>query len=184
MVEIGIHPPQPSPHPNFWIEGGENFGLGSICFTPSLSVYRLIQPFHISSSHPISRYKYDEWLDKVEIGIWALKCLSQPIFWSWSGTNLAWPKPIFRTQSECVRTYSGNSQHPNHSNLSPLVYSMVKHGLEWNSSSTTITTLLLLSHRGWKFWLGVPTPTSHTKIECVQTDSAISYQLIPSNLSL
>eukprot|EP00956_Cyclotella_meneghiniana_P008211 scaffold10919_cov38-Cyclotella_meneghiniana.AAC.2 len=27
-------------------------------------------------------------------------------------------------------------------------------------------------------------PTSHTKIEWVQTDSAISYQLNPSNLSL
>ena len=27
MVEIGIHPPQPSPHPAFWVTGGEHFGF-------------------------------------------------------------------------------------------------------------------------------------------------------------
>ena len=32
MVEIGIHPPQPSPHPNFWVEGGEIFGYKAPTF--------------------------------------------------------------------------------------------------------------------------------------------------------
>ena len=60
-------------------------------------VYRLIQPFHISSTHPISHYKYNEWLDKVEIGVWALKCVHGPIFWSWVGTILALSEPTFCT---------------------------------------------------------------------------------------
>ena len=59
-VEIWIHGPQPSPHLEFWVEGGENFALGSLRFTPRLSVYRLIQPFHISPTHPISHHKYNE----------------------------------------------------------------------------------------------------------------------------
>ena len=87
----------------FWL-------MRSLHFTPSLSVYRLIQPFHISLTHPISHYKYNEWLYKVESGVWALKC-----------TNLAWPKPTFPTQIECVLNDSGNSQHLNPSNLSSLV---------------------------------------------------------------
>ena len=149
MVEIGIHLPQPSPHHNFWVEGGENFGSGSLRFTPSLSVYRLTQPFHISLTLPISHYKYNEWLYKVEIGVWALKWSPQPVFWSWRGANLAWPKPTFRTQIECVLTDSGNSQHLNPFNLSPLVWWMVKEGWDWNSSPTTITTPQLLSHRWW-----------------------------------
>ena len=46
---------------------------------------------------------------------------------------------------------------------------MVRQGLDWNSSSTTITTPPLLSHGWWKFRLQVP--TFHTKIGCVQTYS-------------
>ena len=53
---------------------------------------------------------------------------------------------------------------------------MIRHSWDWNSSSTTITTPRLSSHGWWKCWLRVP--TSHTKNECVQTDSAISYLLI------
>ena len=94
--------------------------LRSLHFTPRLSKYRLIEPFHISLTLPISHYKYNEWLDKVEIGVWALKWSPQPVFWSWVGTNLAWPKPTFCTQIECVLTDSGNSQHLYLSNLSHL----------------------------------------------------------------
>ena len=36
----------------------------------------------------------------------------------------------------------------------------------------------------WVVKIFAAAPTSHTKIEWVQTDSAISYQLDPSNLSL
>ena len=70
MVEIGFHPPQPSPHLDFRVRGGENFDTRTLRFTQRLSLYKLILPFHISSTHPISHYKYNEWLDKVlEIGI-------------------------------------------------------------------------------------------------------------------
>ena len=102
--------------------GGENFGSPSLRPTPRLSVYRLIQAFYISSTHPISCHKYNEWLYMVQIGVWALKCLLQPIFRLGVGTNLAWPKPTFRTQIEYVGTDSGHSQHLNPSNHSPLVY--------------------------------------------------------------
>ena len=104
MVEIGIHPPQPSPHPAFWVEGGENFGSGSLRSTPRLSLYRLIQPFHISSTLPICHYKHNEWLYMVQIGVWAPKCLPQPIFRSWVGTNLAWPaNPLFAPRLSMFR---------------------------------------------------------------------------------
>ena len=58
---------------------------------------------------------------------------------------------------------------------------MVGEGGDWNSSSTTVTTRLLLSHGWWKFWSMAP--PFHTKIERVQTDSAILQHLNPSNLS-
>ena len=54
-VEITIHTPQPSPHPNFQVTGGENFGSGYTYVShQELGVYRLIQPIHISSTLPIS----------------------------------------------------------------------------------------------------------------------------------
>ena len=31
-VEIWIHHPQPSPHPGFWVVGGDNFGSMTLCF--------------------------------------------------------------------------------------------------------------------------------------------------------
>ena len=52
-VEIGIHPPQQSPHTPFRAMICWNFN-GPLHFTPRLSVYRLIQPFHTSSIYPIS----------------------------------------------------------------------------------------------------------------------------------
>ena len=86
MVETGIHPPQPSPHPDFWVTGGENFGSGP---------YILHQDWVCTDwfSHFISAKpnKYNEWLDKVEIGVCALKWSLQSIFQPWEGTNSAWP---------------------------------------------------------------------------------------------
>ena len=96
-IKNGIHPPQPSQHSDFWVTGGENYGLGSLLPTPRLSGYKLFPPFHISSTHPISQHYYNEWLEKVEIGIWTLKCLPQSIFWSWVGTIFAWHKSTFCT---------------------------------------------------------------------------------------
>ena len=46
---------------------------GPYCFTLRLCVFKLIQQFHSSLTLPMSHYKYNEWLEKVEIGIWALK---------------------------------------------------------------------------------------------------------------
>eukprot|EP00956_Cyclotella_meneghiniana_P005997 scaffold7807_cov62-Cyclotella_meneghiniana.AAC.1 len=60
--------------------GGDNFGSRSLCFTTRWSIQRLIQPFHISSTQPISHHKYNDWLYKVQIGVWALKWSPQPIF--------------------------------------------------------------------------------------------------------
>ena len=96
--------------------------------TPQIKIEhmnRQIQPFHISSTLPISHYKYNEWLNIAEIGIRALKWSPQPIFRLWVGTNLAWSVLTFRNQIECPQTDSGNSQHLNPSNLSSLVYWMV-----------------------------------------------------------
>ena len=120
-LEIWIHHPQPSPHPGFWVTGGEKFGSRSLRFTRRLIVCRMIQPFHIISTHAISHHKYNEWLDKVEIDVWSPNCLPQPIFWSWVGTTSALPKFTFCTQIEYVWTNSGNSQHLNPSNLWPLL---------------------------------------------------------------
>ena len=117
-VEIGIHPPQLSPHPGFWVIEGEHFDIRPLSITPTLRVCRLIQPFHSISTLPISLHWYDEWLDMVEIGIWTLKWSPQPIFQLWEGTNLGWPILTFRTKIVCVLTDSANSQHPNPSNLS------------------------------------------------------------------
>ena len=37
-VEIGIHPPQPSPHSGFWVAGGESFRTRPLCFTPRIQI--------------------------------------------------------------------------------------------------------------------------------------------------
>ena len=73
MAEIGIYPSQTSPHSDFGVTaGGGNFDTRTLRFTPRLSLYKLILPFHISSNIPIRYFKYNEWLDKVlEIGTWS-----------------------------------------------------------------------------------------------------------------
>ena len=53
-VEIWIHHVLPSPHPSFWVTGGESFGTRPLRFTPTLSVCRLIQQFHSISTFLIS----------------------------------------------------------------------------------------------------------------------------------
>eukprot|EP00956_Cyclotella_meneghiniana_P032230 scaffold87616_cov23-Cyclotella_meneghiniana.AAC.1 len=51
--------------------------------------FGLIQKFHISSTHPISHYEYNEWLEKVDIGTWALEWSPRPGLESWLGLKLA-----------------------------------------------------------------------------------------------
>eukprot|EP00956_Cyclotella_meneghiniana_P034194 scaffold102325_cov67-Cyclotella_meneghiniana.AAC.1 len=61
---------------------------------------------------------------------------------------------------------------------------MTGEGGDWNSSFTNVTTPQLLTHGcDENFGACCMTPTFHTKIERVQTDSAISHHLNPSNLS-
>ena len=71
-VEIWIHHPQPMPHPYFWVMGGDNFGVRPLHFTPRWCRFGLIQEFHSISTLPTSHYKYNEWLENIEIGICAL----------------------------------------------------------------------------------------------------------------
>ena len=63
-------------------------------------VYRLIQPFHSISTLPIYHHKYDEWLEKVEIGMWALELewSSQCVFEVRVGSKLALHLSTFRTK--------------------------------------------------------------------------------------
>eukprot|EP00956_Cyclotella_meneghiniana_P025620 scaffold53743_cov37-Cyclotella_meneghiniana.AAC.2 len=52
-----------------------------------------LNPFNIS-------IKYDEWLEKVEIGIWALKWSPQDVFESPVGSKLAYLLSTFDTKIE------------------------------------------------------------------------------------
>ena len=91
-VEIGIHPPQLSLHPSFWVAGGESFSTRPLHFIPTLSVCRMIQPFCSISTLPISFHWYNEWLEKVETGIHRPKPSPHPGFWVAGGENFgAWP---------------------------------------------------------------------------------------------
>ena len=97
-VEIWIQQVYPSPHPGFWVLGGDNFGSSTLHFTPRCSIFGWIQEAHSITTLPTSHYKYNEWLEKVEIGIciWALKWLPQCDFLSngW-GQSCPSPCPIF-----------------------------------------------------------------------------------------
>ena len=117
-VEIWVHHVQPSPHPGFWVMGGVDFGFRPLRFTPRWSMFGLIQEVHSISTFPTPHYKYDEWLQKVEIGtIWALKRSPQRVFQSRVGSKLACPLSTFHTKIEWVWTDWGSSQHHNPSNI-------------------------------------------------------------------
>ena len=70
-VKIWIHHPQPMPHPGFWGVCGDDFGSSTLAFTPRWSMFGLIQQVHIISTLLTSHCKYNEWLEKIEIGICA-----------------------------------------------------------------------------------------------------------------
>ena len=112
-VEIWIHHPQPRLHPGFWVVGGDNFGSNTLRFTPRWSMFGLIKEYQSISTLPTSHHKYDEWLEKVEIGIWALKRSPQRVFQSRVGSKLAWPLSTFHTKVEWVWTVLGNSHQLN-----------------------------------------------------------------------
>ena len=117
-VEIWLHHVQASPHHCFWFAGGDNFGSRPLHFTPRWSIFRLIQEFHSSLTLPTSHYKYNEWLEKGEIGIWALIWSPQSVLghgWGWSWLGLY---STFDTEIEWLWTDYNNSQHLNPSNVS------------------------------------------------------------------
>ena len=53
--------------------GGDNFRSSTLHFTPRLSMFGLIKEYHSISTLSTSHYMQIEWLEKVEIGEWALK---------------------------------------------------------------------------------------------------------------
>ena len=68
-VEIWIHHVKPSPHLNFCVVSGENFGSRPLRFTPRWSMSVLIQAIHSISTLSMSNCNCNGWLSKVEIWI-------------------------------------------------------------------------------------------------------------------
>eukprot|EP00956_Cyclotella_meneghiniana_P029745 scaffold73069_cov41-Cyclotella_meneghiniana.AAC.1 len=66
--------------PAFELGLGDSSGSSTLRFTPRWSIFELIQDFHSISTLPTSHYKYNKWLEKVEMGIWDLKWTSQRDF--------------------------------------------------------------------------------------------------------
>eukprot|EP00956_Cyclotella_meneghiniana_P019767 scaffold34309_cov43-Cyclotella_meneghiniana.AAC.1 len=53
--------------------GGTEIRSTILHLTPRWSMFGLNKGYHSISTLPTSHYKYNEWLEKVEIGVWALK---------------------------------------------------------------------------------------------------------------
>ena len=51
-------------------------------------MFGLIQEYHSISTLPTSHYEYNEWLEMVEIAVWALKWSSQRVFQSKGGVKV------------------------------------------------------------------------------------------------
>eukprot|EP00956_Cyclotella_meneghiniana_P032397 scaffold89038_cov51-Cyclotella_meneghiniana.AAC.5 len=66
----------------FELWDGDDFGSSTLRFTPRWSMFGLIQEFHSISSLPVPHHEYTEWLEKVDIGIHALKWSPQRVFQS------------------------------------------------------------------------------------------------------
>ena len=63
--------------PGFWLAGGDNYySRNPPTFHTKIVCFGLIKEYHSISTLSTSYYKYNEWLEKVEIVVWALK-------WSW-----------------------------------------------------------------------------------------------------
>ena len=117
-VDIWVHHVQPSPHPGFWVIGGDSFSSKPQRFTPRWSMFGLIKEYQSISTLPTSHHKYDEWLEKVEIGVWALQWSPPRVFQSRVGSKLAYLFSTFDTKIQWVWTDLGNSQYLNPPNIS------------------------------------------------------------------
>ena len=78
--------------------GGDNFGTRPLSFTPRWCMLGLIEEYHSISTLPTSHYKCNEWLEDVEIGVWALKWSPQLGFQSPVGLKLAYLFSTFDTK--------------------------------------------------------------------------------------
>ena len=76
-------------HP-LWVMGGDKFGSSILHFTPRWSMFGLIKEYHSISTLPTSYYKYNEWLDKVEIGYCCVgyKMVTTMCFWVMDGVKV------------------------------------------------------------------------------------------------
>ena len=162
--------------------GGDKIGSSTLLFTPRWCMFGLIQEYHRISTLPTSHNKYNEWSEKVKIGIWALKWSSQHVFHSRVGTKLAWPYcPLFTSR-------------------------LSEFGLIWAIHISSTLSMSHCKYNEWfcklEIWIHHPQPSPHPgfwvmggddfgirnlrftpKTEYVWIDSRISHQLIPSNLS-
>ena len=84
--EFIIHNQRHRPIFESWV--ATNLGLRPLRFTPRRCMFGLIEEYHSISTLPTSHYKYNEWLEDVEIGVWALKWSWQRGFQSWEGLKL------------------------------------------------------------------------------------------------
>ena len=96
-------------------------GSCPLCFIPRLSEFGMIQAIHISLTLPMSHYMYNEWLDKVDIGMWFIKWSLLPLFESWVEKKMDWPAPTCHTKIEWVWTHSIKSHQLDPSNVSSYV---------------------------------------------------------------
>ena len=96
-VEIGIHSLQWSPQAQFWVMGGEIFSLRSPHFTAELCMFRQVDASLSSWTVPMSYFKYNEWWDKVEIGIHSLQWSPQARFWVMGGEIFSLRSPTFHS---------------------------------------------------------------------------------------
>ena len=166
----------------FWVVGGVEVILAWILlFTPRLSDFGLIWTSHSISTFLISHYKYNEWLDKVEICIHHLQPMPHPGFWVMIGDNFGFSPQHFTPRwSVCglIEEFHSISTLPmsHHKYIERLENVEIGElALKWSPQR------VFQSQVGSK--LACPLSTFDTKIEWVWTDLGNSQHLNLSILS-
>ena len=139
---------------------------------------------HSSLTLPMSFYKYNKWLYKVEIGIHHVYSSLHPDFWVMGGDNYNFSSPPlhFTPRSSVfvpIQALDSSSTLP----ISHYWYN------EWLTKvEIGIQSLKWSPQPDFESWVGTSvarsTLTFQTKMECVWTDSSNSQQLDPPNVSL
>ena len=81
---------------------GDKFSSTPLLFTPRSCVIVPIQAIDSSLTLPMSHHMYNEWLDRVEIGIWSPEWSPEAVFESSVGTNVAINHHPLYAKIECV----------------------------------------------------------------------------------